>query len=274
MGKDVPIISKTLRLVSFSLTLVMIIIFVTIGYSAAQVFEGVIASGDQFKTEQRVSGNNVELVFKFSLPNKGIYPLELDLIGEVSQNKVRIGRVVSGPHVIQPGDSKDVEFAIPLRQSAMSDAELVRKLLFDDSDTIVNVTTRIGFQPFAFINVSSGFISPSGAVFSGLKIEQQGVSAFNRTHSLIELKVYYTNKSPVPFNGKIGLVVTSTPTRTARGIYGSTTFDVSVNNNEAITQTVFLPIRNEAIGSGDYKVEITASAGPIAASTESTFRGR
>ncbi|HEY4672843.1 MAG TPA: hypothetical protein VIH03_01620, partial [Nitrososphaerales archaeon] len=119
MGKDVPIISKTLRLVSFSLTLVMIIIFVTIGYSAAQVFEGVIASGDQFKTEQRVSGNNVELVFKFSLPNKGIYPLELDLIGEVSQNKVRIGRVVSGPHVIQPGDSKDVEFAIPLRQSAM-----------------------------------------------------------------------------------------------------------------------------------------------------------
>jgi len=274
MGKDAPIISKALRLVSFSLTLAMIMIFVTIGYSAAQVFEGIIASGDRFKTEQRVSGNNIELVFKFSLPNKGIYPLELDLVGEASQNKVMLSRVISGPHVIQPGDSKDVEFAIPLRQGTISDRELIKKLLFDDSETIVNVTTRIGFQPFAFINVSSGFVSPSGAVFSELKIEQQGVSALNRTHSSIELKVSYTNKSPVHFDGRMGLVVISTPTRTAKGVYGSTTFNISINSNERITQTVFLPIRNDAIGSGDYRVEITASAEQITASTESTFRGR
>lgn len=274
MGKDVPIISKALRLVSFSLTLVAIIIFATIGYSAAQVFEGVIASGDQFKTEQRVSESSFDLVFKFRLPNKGIYPLQLDLIGETSIDKVRVAKTVSGPHIIQPGDAEDVEFVVPLRQGAISDREFVRKLLFEDSNIIVNITTRIGFQPFAFINVSSGFVSPSGAVFSDFKIEEQGISPFNRTHSLMELKLSYTNKSPISFVGKMHLAIVSTPIRPARAVYGASTFDVAINSNEAITQTVFVPVRNDARGTGEYRAEVTVSAESIQASTEIVFRGR
>ena len=272
MGKDVPIISKTLRLVSFSLTFVAITIFATIGYSTAQVYQGVLSSGQQFKSEQRTSQNGVDLVFKLSLPNKGVYPLELDLAGETSIDKIKIGRVASGPYVIQPGDSKDIEFAIPLYRGSISDKEFVTKILFNDSNVVVNMTTRVGFQPFAFINVSSGFVNPYGAVFSGLKIEEVSVSQFNRTHSLMELKVSYANKSPIPFTGKMYLVIVSTPSRIMRGVYGTTTFDVSINNTEAIEQTVFLPIRNDVRGSGDYRVEITAVAGPISASTERIFR--
>lgn len=274
MGKDVPIISKALRLVSFSLTFVTIIIFATIGYSAVQVFEGVLEFQNQFKPDQRVSGNNVELVFKFKLPNKGMYPLELDLAGESSQNNTRIGNVVSGPHIIQPGDSKDFEFAVPLSQGSLSDKEFARRLFFDGSNRIVNMTVRIGFQPFAFINVSSGFFSPSGAVFSELVIEQQSVSTLNRTHSMMELRASYTNKSPAPFIGKMNLVVVSTPTKMVKGVYGSTTFDVSINSNERITQTVFLPIRNEDRGSGDYGIEVNVLAGAITASMQTSFGGR
>lgn len=56
MGKDVPIISKALRLVSFSLTFVTIIIFATIGYSAVQVFEGVLEFQNQFKPDKEFLG--------------------------------------------------------------------------------------------------------------------------------------------------------------------------------------------------------------------------
>jgi len=273
MGKDVPIIGKALRLVSFSLALVAILIFATTAYSAAQVYEGLLSLGEQFKSEKRISENGVDLVFKFRLPNKGVYPLELDLIGETSLDKIKIGRVVSGPHVIQPGDSKDIEFAIPLHQGSISDREFVRKILFDDSTVVVNMTTRVGFQPFAFFNVSYGFTSPYGAVFSGLKIEELSVSQFNRTHSSMELKVSYANRSPIPFTGKMNLVLVSTPTRITTGVYGATTFDVSINSNDAIEQTVFLPIRNDVRGSGEYGVEVTVATGPISASTKTTFKG-
>ena len=274
MGKDAPIISKALRLVSFSLTLVAIIIFVTIGYSATQVFQGVISSGDALKVDQRITPEGVDLAFNLKLPNKGVYPLELDLVGETSVDKVSIGKVVSGPHVIPPGETKQVEFVVPMRLGSISDKEFVKKLLFQDSNIVVNITTRIGFQPFAFVNVSSGFANPVGSVFSGLKIEQERVSPFNATHSLMELKVSYANKSPIPFLGKMTLVIVSTPTRSARGVYGATTVDVSTNSGDAIVQTIFIPIRNNVLGAGNYQVEVSVTAGPISASTETAFRGR
>ena len=273
MGKDAPIISKTLRLVSFSLTLVTIIIFFTIGISAWQVFEGVLASRDNFKMDQRVSQDGIDLVIDVNIPNKGIYPLELQIVGESSVDKVNVGRSISGPHVIQPGDTKAIEFVLPLRLGSAADAEFIRKLLFEDSAVVVNITTRIGFQPFAFVNFSSGFGNQAGAVFSGFAIEQQRVSPLNATHSLMELKVSYANKSPIPFLGKMTLNIVSTPTRTARGVYGTTSFDVTTNSGDAVSQTVFVPIRNDARGAGDYRVEVVVRAGPISASNEITFRG-
>jgi deoxycytidine triphosphate deaminase len=59
-----------------------------------------------------------------------------------------------------------------------------------------------------------------------------------------------------------------------KGVYGSTTFDVSINSNERITQVVFLPIRNEDRGSGDYVVDVNVSAGPITANVQTSFGGR
>lgn len=271
MGKDAPIISKALRLVSFSLTLITIVILVTIGLSAWQVFEGFIASSDNLKMEQRVSSDGVDLVVGVNLPNKGIYPLELQIVGESSVDRRVVAKSVSGPYMIQPGEKKAVEFSLPIMKGSLSDPEFIRKLLFEDSSVTINVTTRIGFQPFAFVNFSSGFGNQGGSVFSNFSIRHEQTSRFNSTHSLMQLKVSYTNRSPIPFQGRISLNVVGTPTRTARGVYGATSFDVSVSNNEGIEHTVFLAIRNDAVGRGNYQVEVITRAGPISASRMASF---
>lgn len=152
MADDAPIIGKSLRVASFSITLSAIVILGTIGYSIFEEFNYLFSGpSDLFKFKQEERNGNMEIVLDLTIPNKGMYPLELSIDVSVTARGEELAEGSSGTLVIPPGSVERILLELDVHRD-----DLLELMPIEEGDVGLNVTLRAGFQPFAFITVSAG----------------------------------------------------------------------------------------------------------------------
>ncbi len=153
MAKEAPIVAKTLRLVSFSITLAGFVILGTVGYSIYEEFNYLFFSGptDLFEFTEEEKGDSIDFFFNFTIPNKGLFPLELEVNLTASLDGNEISSGSSGVVVIPVGSEEQLEILLTIRKDGI--AELIS---LQGQEIELALTVRAGFQPFAFIQITAG----------------------------------------------------------------------------------------------------------------------
>ena len=153
MAKEAPIIAKTLRLVSFSITFVGLLILGTIGYSIYEEFNYLFFSApeDLFKFSEEENNDSIAFFFNLTIPNKGLYPLEIEvnLTASLAGNEISSGS--SGVAVIPVGSEEQLEILVSMKKDDL--AELISA---HGQEMGMDLTVRAGLQPFAFIQINAG----------------------------------------------------------------------------------------------------------------------
>jgi hypothetical protein len=151
--KEAPIVAKTLRLVAFSLTFTGFIILGTIGYSIYEEFNYLFFSGpdDLFEFSEEERDDVMYFFFNLTIPNKGLYPLEIEvnLTATLAGNEISSGS--SGVAVIPTGSEEQLEILVSVPKDDID--ELFSR---GGEEMGIDLTIRAGFQPFAFIQISAG----------------------------------------------------------------------------------------------------------------------
>lgn len=153
MAKEAPIVAKTLRLVSFSITLAGFVILGTIGYSIYEEFNYLFFSGprDLFEFTEEERDDSIDFFFNLTIPNKGLFPLEIEVNLTASLDGNEISSGSSGLAVIPVGSEEQLNILVTMRRDDL--AELIS---LQGQEMELDFTVRAGFQPFAFIQITAG----------------------------------------------------------------------------------------------------------------------
>lgn len=142
-----------MRAVSLAITLVSIVTFATMIYSAYQDVSGVVGifggkpAGSLGPLQTKVSGNTAQDGLNFTIPNNGLYPLTL----RVSCSEPG-GLPVSCQAVdltVIPGQTEVVHFVI-----LVSDVKALRAMVAAGQSIHVNATASVSLEPFATLSVT------------------------------------------------------------------------------------------------------------------------
>lgn len=163
MNREPSTASRALRGVSLAITLVSIITFSTIAYSAYADVNGVLSSLRGPSTSATgahytVSGNTARLDLNFNVDNGGLYPLSIQLTCANSPSlPVSCGPVSVS---IQPGLSRGVDLVLNV-----NDLARLQTLVSSGAGVHLNATAAIFLQPFAVLSVTFDL----GSALSGAK---------------------------------------------------------------------------------------------------------
>ncbi|MEE9282878.1 MAG: hypothetical protein V3U49_02235 [Nitrososphaerales archaeon] len=184
MAKETPIVAKTLRLVSFSITLAGFVILGTIGYSIYEEFNYLFFSGpgDLFEFTREEKDDSIDFFFNLTIPNKGLFPLEIEvnLTASLGGNEISSGS--SGVAVIPVGSEEQLEILVTMRKDDI--AELIS---LQSQEIELDFTVRAGFQPFAFIQITAGQDFVDGV--RQLDFPKEDNSNVMSDHSIARLKL-------------------------------------------------------------------------------------
>ena len=164
MKREPSTAARSLRAVSLAITLVSVVTFATMVYSAYQDVNGVVsifggrASGTLGSLETKVSGNTARATLNFTVPNDGLYPLVLRVSCSPPD-----GLPVSCQAIdltVTPGQTQVVHFVI-----LVSDVKGLNATVAPGNRLHVNATASVSLEPFATLSVTFDL----GSALSGVK---------------------------------------------------------------------------------------------------------
>ena len=160
MKREPSTASRALRAVSLVITLVSIVTFSTMGYSAFADLRGVISTlgsgGQGAASNLLVNGNSAELDFAYNVQNGGLYPL---LISISCQPDASLSVSCSGGNVTIPaGATQQVRFAV-----SVADLTKLEGAIAAGQQVRLNGTAQISLEPFATLSA----VFDLGSILSG-----------------------------------------------------------------------------------------------------------
>ncbi len=250
---------KGLGLLTLSISIVSIFIFVTLAYSGYQEVTYVMDNLSRRGFEENVVMNETHFSIQgLNLENRGVYPLTVALTGELVVNEIKMGSSSFGPLTIQPRSQGRIDFSLPVKPSeALRTPSVMRKALVNGTMTSFQFKVTGGLQPFLTVSVSGSQNNTVGAVLDGLNLRIGTPSPYNETHVKAPVTVSFTNKSPMPFDAPLSAKIVSTPTRPAAGNYGGGVITVSAQPEQRYESTSNIYIVQNAVERGAYVVELS-----------------
>ncbi len=152
---------RTLQLVSLALTIVTITAVATVAYSGyveiTYLQSGFQPNKPPFRFE--VVNGQQALVLDITLPNQGLYPLELSVGAAFTYKNDVIASIESSMVMITPGSNGTLSFTLPMRlEDFLKNSELASRL--QTGSAPVNVTLKIMATIVPFLSVDTKLLLP------------------------------------------------------------------------------------------------------------------
>ncbi len=143
---------RSLRAVSIMITLVSVVTFGTMIYSTYEDATATLAaignpSHQGFGTQTTVSGNTAQVALNFSLFNKGLYPLGVNLSCAPSQSLPVSCQPVQVS--VPPGVTKSVRLVL-----SVNDVTKLQSIATGAAQLHLNATASVSLEPFATLSVT------------------------------------------------------------------------------------------------------------------------
>lgn len=202
--------ARSLRAVSLAITLVSLVTFSTVIYSAYQDVEGLAGrvSGAGVSVGSSFSGGNMTIVVNATVPNGGLYPLTFGVVLSATADGQVISQSSSSPLTVQPGGVKRATFSESVSFLGVKDAGLLRKILLNGTSVVLSANVTAGLPPFSQIGISSnrsvGFSPPMGMLKVG-----PGSASPSGGGSAVTLPVSFVNEQSFPFRAAMYVQVYS-----------------------------------------------------------------
>jgi hypothetical protein len=250
---------KGLRLVTISISIVLISVLGTLAYSGYQEVTYVTQSLGQQGIGQLVVMNATYFsISGLNLENRGVYPLTLALEGNFSLDGVSLGSKTFGPLTIPPGSQSKINFSLPIQiGSALNNPLLIRRVLFNGTLASLRLKITIGLQPILIGTISGGKNNTMGAVLDGFNLRVGNFQPYNETHIKIPVTVEFTNKSPMLFDATLSALIVSSPLQPTLGNYGSGSMVISSSFGQHYEGPLSIYLSKNAVGRGLYVVELS-----------------
>jgi hypothetical protein len=282
MGREAPFISKALKLVSLAIMVAIVAIAATAAYSGYEEYGALVSVGSASSSQlSAVLNGSTLMISGLNVPNRMIYPLTLELLGNVSIDDARVGNFDTGAYVIQPGHSQGINVSIPLNYAALlNDTKALKQAISNSSILTINTTVAANMVPLLGINITKSANMTIGPILGDLSAKLNTSDAklsSDRESIIVPVTLSWNNLSPLP-TGSLWLnaSLTALPGRQS-GTYGSASGVLNfVRGQNTQTFDLKLPITDftgKGVPSGTYSILLSLSQGesstPFLQTTES-----
>ena len=173
MHREAPFISKALKIVSLAIIVATVAIAATAAYSGYEEYGALMNSVNGNTASQlnvALKGSTM-MISGLNVPNKMTFPLTLELLGNVSLNNANLGNFDSGVYVIQPNESQNINFSIPLNfENLLGNVKALQAAAFNSSLLSITTTVSAHMVPLLGINISRSANTSTGPIFGGLSV--------------------------------------------------------------------------------------------------------
>jgi hypothetical protein len=229
--------ARSLRAVSLAITLVSIVTFSTVIYSAYQDAEGLVGSGTGagISVGNTLSGGNMTIVVNATVLNRGLYPISFGVLFSARADGELLSQSSSSPVSVQPGGVSRATFSTTISFLSVKDTNLLRKILLNGSSVVLSANVTAGLVPFARMGISSNqsieFAPPMGKLSVG-----PGAITRSGGGTAVTLPVSFVNEQNFRFDAAIYCQLYSGGTVVA----SSGTYAISVQPGGSSTVTISL----------------------------------
>lgn len=199
----------SLRIVAIAITLVSVITFSTILYSVYREYQSLSAAGALRGVQAggAIQGTSVLFTVNGSIPNSGLYPIDLSFSIAAESGGQVIAKSTSPAVRLLPGQSRAVSLTSQLNLlSSLSNVTNPQRFLLNQSVISLVTTINAGLEPFASISIGSPSnitLPPPMGDFrvGGATVTNQG------SQSLVTFPISFVNRAnfQYPFSISAGL---------------------------------------------------------------------
>lgn len=246
---------KALGRASLVISIVAFAALGIIGYSLYEETTYIIDNINNLQPNITTSAEDGTLSFKvnMTIPNRGILPIQLTLLGDLSSNQNKIVDFKPISETIAPGEEENLIIEVPIDLSSIEDGNIT-----------LSINGSVSLQPFLSLSLVTS-IDFSIPVFDldisedDIQIIPSTINRFNASYVLIPINIQFTNKFPVDIKGDMKIVLTSTPINQVVSNYGETIFNVDLRSDEILIEDIEIEVTNEIVSSGKYSFDIIFS---------------
>lgn len=149
---EASIAKRSLKAVSIAITLISIITFSTISYSAYAEYQALTAlSGKDIGISGKIEGSKVILSVTGNVPNKGLYPLDIQLSLVARQGNRTISQSDSNVIRVLPNEVKSSNWTVSLDILSSVNQSQLSRLILNGSNIELLFLIKGKLEPFAGI---------------------------------------------------------------------------------------------------------------------------
>jgi hypothetical protein len=193
--------ARSLRAVSLAITLIAIVTVSTVAYSAYQ--EYAFVTGPDFASALggsptgSVVGSTIVFSVNGSIPNRGLYPVQVQLGLSLLSGGQLISRNGSGVLTFPPGQTKSFVINDSVDFLGSSNSTELASILVNGTTFALLTNVTLGLEPFASISIGQNGTYAFAPVFGGLSLGPATTSSSGG--DTISLPVAFTNRNTFDF---------------------------------------------------------------------------
>lgn len=221
MKQEQSTASRSLKAVSIAIALVTLVTLATVGYSVYEAFALITTPNPGFDlSPPRLVATNLVLTVNGTVPNRGLYPIQIEWRYEARAQGVLLGQAIVSPVQLPPGKNTTFSERAELNLLGTNDVTALRNLLLNGESISVLGNGSFGLQPFVSLTVSSASSIEFPAPMGNFQIGSPSQSVVNGRQQL-SLKVTFVDEASFGFPFGMYAEVYSDETLTANSTAAS-----------------------------------------------------
>jgi len=143
--------------VAIAITLVSVITFSTMGYSVYREYQSLTGSGvlKGITATTTVQGTKVVFSLNGSIPNSGLYPIDLSFTISAESGGRLLTKSTSPAVKLMPGQNRAVNITSQIDLLSLTNATNPQRFLLNDSTISLITTVNAGLEPFASMSLGT-----------------------------------------------------------------------------------------------------------------------
>ncbi len=188
------------RGVAIAITLVSVITFSTIGYSVYREYQSLTASGvlKGITANTVVQGTKVFFSLNGSIPNSGLYPIDLSFSISAESGGHLLTKSTSTAVKLLPGQNRAVNLTSQIDLLSLTNATNPQRFLLNESTISLFTTVNAGLEPFASFSLGIPNNITLPPLMGNFKVGAATVTN-QGAQSLVAFPISFLNKANYPY---------------------------------------------------------------------------
>jgi len=241
--------------VAIAITLVSVITFSTMGYSVYREYQSLTASGvlKGITATTTVQGTKVVFSLNGSIPNSGLYPIDLSFTISAESGGQLLTKSTSPAVKLMPGQNRAVNITSQIDLLSLTNATNPQRFLLNDSTISLITTVNAGLEPFASMSLGTPNNITLPPLMGNFRVGTATVTN-QGAQSLVGLPISFVNMANYPYPFSMSAELSS-----GQSVLGSSQlFNGTSNPGQPTSFILSLTVPTAQLKAGTYQLNLQA----------------